>query len=83
MLSCRELVNHADALLAGELPWRARLSARLHLSLCRHCRRYLRQLKTLLAALPALRRDADEDTVTRVMTGITAREDVAPRPPSG
>jgi anti-sigma factor RsiW len=45
MLKCLEVVEHADAYLADELTKWQRIQFRVHLAVCRHCRRYVRQLK--------------------------------------
>ncbi|MBL7250563.1 zf-HC2 domain-containing protein [Alloalcanivorax sp. C16-2] len=48
MLKCRDLVNQADLLIDGaELRTGRRMALRTHLLICRHCRRYLRQLDAL------------------------------------
>lgn len=56
MLSCKELAQqHASAHIDGELQGRLRWSVRLHLVLCGHCRRFVRQLgivRKLLKSLP-------------------------------
>lgn len=70
MLKCRELVEHTDALLAGELTWRQRLSFRMHLFMCHHCRRYVNQLKKLLRAIPGMHGKADDTEVEQVMRRI-------------
>lgn len=67
MLTCREVVEQTDALLAGELTWRQRLSLRLHLFICRYCRRYLSQLRRLLNAIPGMHGKAERAEVERVM----------------
>ena len=64
MLSCRDIVGKADALLAGELDWRTRIRARFHLFLCVDCRRYLRQLRVMLALLKTHQPD-DADASTQ------------------
>lgn len=74
MLKCRELVAQSDALLAGELSWRQRLSMRMHLFMCRHCRRYVNQLKRLLRAIPGMHGRADEAEVEKVMRRIRDEE---------
>ena len=54
MLKCRDLVNQADLLIDGaELRPGRRLALRAHLLICRHCRRYLRQLRALVGSLRA------------------------------
>lgn len=52
--SCREVTEAADDYLERRLgPWR-RLKLRLHLRICQHCRRYLRQIEHTVALLKAL-----------------------------
>ncbi len=52
MLKCQHVEQRADALVDGTpLTWRERLALRTHLLMCRHCRRYLRQLRALVARL--------------------------------
>lgn len=53
MLSCRDISQHASALLEQELSMRQRIAVRMHLLLCRHCRRFINQLACLTAALRA------------------------------
>lgn len=61
MLSCREVTRlHAsDEILSAS--WKTRVGVRVHLMLCRHCRRYLRELARIGAAVRDLLEDAAED----------------------
>ncbi len=55
MLSCREVTELVTDFVEGRLSWWDRLRFQLHLGMCRHCREYLRQMKTtqrLLGSLP-------------------------------
>lgn len=55
MLRCRDVVRYGDHYLSGEMTGWRRLLFRLHLMLCRDCRRYIRHLATtrsVSAALP-------------------------------
>ena len=71
MLSCRELVEETTSTLSlDELQRRQRWAVRLHLLICRHCRRYVRQLKLLMDILPQLHKTADEQTVEQIWHGI-------------
>lgn len=54
MLSCKELVAHSSDFLDGQLSLRERLSVRAHLAMCRHCRRFIRQMKVTQGVLRAL-----------------------------
>jgi anti-sigma factor ChrR (cupin superfamily) len=54
MLKCRDLPSEAEKFLAGELSPGQRASMRLHLFMCYNCRRYIRQLRVLLGALPGV-----------------------------
>lgn len=70
MLTCRKLVKESDQLLAGELPWHRRLSINFHLLICRHCRRYVAQLRLLIAAVPFIHRKATDQEVDKVMQNL-------------
>lgn len=70
MLSCRELVNHADRLLEDDLSFSARIAIKFHLLLCRHCRRYVKQLRRLVAAIPFMHNKATDEEVHKVMDCI-------------
>lgn len=54
MLTCRQLVAQSSDLLDGQLGIRQRLALRRHLLLCRHCRRFMRQLRLTQATLRRL-----------------------------
>lgn len=51
MLSCREVTEKASDYLDRTLPWGQRLGMRLHILMCQHCRRYLRQIRAVVKAL--------------------------------
>jgi len=70
MLSCRELTDLGDALLAGELHGRRLWSVRLHLLMCRHCRRYITYMRRMLHTLPGMRQRASEVEIERILCGI-------------
>ncbi|MGD9661225.1 MAG: zf-HC2 domain-containing protein [Porticoccaceae bacterium] len=67
MLKCREVVDNADQLLDGNISRRQRLALKMHLLICRHCRRYVRQLRALLRAIPFMYGKASDTEVSRVM----------------
>lgn len=73
MLSCKALAQqHASAHIDGELQGRLRWSVRLHLVLCGHCRRFVRQLRVVRNLLQG-RTDApviDESEVTRLASQL-------------
>lgn len=51
MLSCREVTEMANAYLDRELSWSTRAQFRLHLMMCKHCRRYVDQLAKTVTLL--------------------------------
>lgn len=72
MLRCREVVE-----LLGTDAWRTaplvkRLSLRLHLMMCRHCRAYRRALRRLGEGARALFREAarDREQVERLVAAV-------------
>ncbi|MBV6288571.1 anti-sigma factor family protein [Pseudomonas aegrilactucae] len=54
MLSCKELVARSSDYLDDQLTLGDRLMTRQHLLFCRHCRRFLRQLRLAQATVKAL-----------------------------
>lgn len=55
MLSCRDITELATEHDDGAMSARRGLSFRLHLVMCGHCRRYVKQLRDTTAALRSLR----------------------------
>jgi anti-sigma factor ChrR (cupin superfamily) len=51
VLSCRDVTASASRLFDGELGLSERIAVRVHLIVCVHCRRFVRQLRVLLASL--------------------------------
>lgn len=54
MLTCHEVSDRASRYLDAALPMRERLGMRLHLMMCRHCRRYVDQMAATMALLRQL-----------------------------
>lgn len=54
MLTCQELTELVTDYLEGKMPLGRRLSFLLHLSMCKHCRAYVRQVKVAIQAPAAL-----------------------------
>ena len=75
MLSCHELVERVDDILARHLTWRERLSVRLHLLICRHCARYVAQYRRLMGLLPHATDCASEAEIDRVMNRLQPTEE--------
>lgn len=46
-LTCREFSRLVASDAIAELPYRRRLEARVHAWLCRHCRRYQKEIQSL------------------------------------
>lgn len=51
MLSCRDVTERASDYLEDDITPRQRLAIRLHLMMCRHCRRLVKQLSLLRTSL--------------------------------
>jgi predicted anti-sigma-YlaC factor YlaD len=54
MLSCKELTELATAYLEEDLTWRERLRVQIHLWMCKHCRRYMDQMRKVVGLLRRL-----------------------------
>ncbi len=55
MLICSQITELVTEYLEGRLPLGQRLRFQMHLGMCRHCRRYLSQMKTTIRTLGVLR----------------------------
>ena len=77
MLTCREVVGRIASDRFAEAGWLERVSVRLHLALCRHCRRYAKQLDAIGTMAQELlggrdrRHDADDDLEPKILERIT------------
>lgn len=82
MKACRNVRKDATELLEGQLPFLAKLEARMHLLLCVHCRRYVRHLGLLTRTL-ALRGWADTPPLEFVGRVLERLESDPGRPADG
>jgi anti-sigma factor RsiW len=67
MLKCRDVPAEVSLAIDDELSWRRRLNLRVHVLMCQHCRRYLRQLKRLSRAWGGLHSPASDEEVAEVL----------------
>ena len=68
MLNCRQVTDRASDYLDEALPFWERFQMQLHLVLCHHCRRYLRQLRATVRVMSGLSKtEVPEDTVRQVL----------------
>ena len=51
MLTCQQMTALMTDYLEGRLPWMDRARFWMHIGMCRHCRRYLRQMKISVGVL--------------------------------
>jgi hypothetical protein len=51
MLSCKETTALASQRLDEKLSWSTRSTMWVHLLICVHCRRYVKQLRTVVAVI--------------------------------
>jgi hypothetical protein len=74
MLNCREVTRKIASEEFAEAGWRQRLGVRLHLFMCRHCRRYAAQLRAVGRAARSLwttrPEDEDPDALKRLEEAI-------------
>lgn len=74
MLTCHEVLVLGSDYLDGALDSPARRRLRLHLLMCRHCRRYLHHLRLASATAGALPVPADETRVQAVLAQLPPAE---------
>ncbi len=59
MLRCRDIADLASDYVNGDLSWLGRFAVRLHLTMCRFCRRYVRQMRETVGLLRGLRKETE------------------------
>lgn len=84
MYSCRDIHDHASALVDRELSTREAMAVRMHLLMCSSCRRFVRQFRLLTQLV---RREAQaihvpSDTINRVLAELPLGEPAIVRTPS-
>lgn len=68
MLSCKDVAQQASEYIDQQHGWRQRMAFRLHLFICRNCRRYINQLRNSIESFrlvklrpqPALNKDQQQ-----------------------
>ena len=71
MLSCAELARIVASEELADSGWRRRAGISFHVLMCRHCRRYVNQLRTIAkAARLKLDGQTDPDTLSRLERAI-------------
>ena len=70
MLSCKEVTALASHCLDEQLPWPARFKMRLHLLVCYHCRRYLKQIKIVVKTMTRFAYKEVSDTAVTQQTDM-------------
>ena len=85
MLSCKEVARKIASDELAEARWRERLGVRLHLLLCRHCRRYKAQLRSIGTAARNLwgLHSEDPPNLERLERQILERSLSGPEDPTG
>ncbi|AJE23617.1 anti-sigma factor family protein [Azotobacter chroococcum] len=74
MLKCREVTELGSEIIDRRLSFRTRLAVLAHLSLCPHCRLYLRQLRLTAETLQRLPPE-EEPKATAIFEAIRRRQD--------
>jgi hypothetical protein len=70
MLTCKEITEQSDGYLAGDLGFYQKLQVRIHLMMCRYCRRYIRQLRLLVRTVRRLYGSTSSDQVDKIMRAV-------------
>lgn len=74
MLKCIDVLALGSVYVDGALAPADRRSLRLHMFVCRHCRKYLRALELTRATIAVLPVPVTEQTVEQVLSAIPPTE---------
>ena len=73
MLTCKQASQIISQSLDRNLSWQERLTLRLHLFICKYCKRFSQQLFTLRVALKRMNETVENDTNITMSSDIKAR----------
>lgn len=87
MLTCQEITELVTAYVERQMPLMQRFQFRMHIGMCKHCRQYLRQMRTTLkvtGALPSEPIPTDvRDELARRLSALRKTAASAPSDASG
>ena len=82
MLKCKDLVALSSDLLDGELTLKQRIAVRMHLAMCVHCRRFIRQLRVSQRVIRQLP-DQQAPELEALLRAMQAQQQRASEPDQG
>ena len=71
MLNCKDVTEHACDYLEQHLPLHKRLQMKLHLLMCYHCRRYIKQMITTIGIIKTGTTDISDEKAKKIAEKIT------------
>ncbi len=72
MLSCQKMSELSSQYLDKNLPFRQRMQIKMHLLMCKHCRRFMDQLATTIKVLQRFKH-VDDDVANVEISSIEAQ----------
>ena len=76
MLNCKTLTQqHASDFLEHQLPMRQRFSIRLHLVLCKNCRRFVNQLQLVRGVLQRRQAPLDDTQIQSIVARLHSAQE--------
>jgi len=73
MLSCQSASRLVSQSLDRPLHWQEKLALRFHLAICRHCRRFVKQLNQLQSAVKTMMQRTEADASIMLKPEAKAR----------
>lgn len=74
MLSCWEMSEMGSDIIEQKLSFTSRMAVMMHVGMCRHCRRYIKQLALTSSVLKEVTLPAQPGEIAAVIATIKARE---------
>ena len=70
MLSCWEMSEMGSDIIDHKLSFNSRMAVMMHIGMCRHCRRYIKQLSLTSEVLKSLPLPAQPQDIARVLAAL-------------
>ncbi len=71
MLKCNEVTHLASDYLDKNLSWKDSFSMKMHIAMCKHCRRFLYHLQLTIHSVQGMKEDlSSEEDIKQVLNNI-------------
>jgi len=73
MLNCKQVSQLVSQSLDRRLTWKERMAVRMHLIICKYCKRFEQQLHAMRKAIKRMATEVEQDDTIQMPSDVKAR----------